>query len=211
MFTGIIEEIGSIKSISRMQNGTKLTINADTVLQDTHIGDSIAVNGVCLTAVKIDSSSFCVDVSFETINRSSIGKLHINEHVNLERALKFSDRLSGHIILGHVDSTTKILSIKKSGAFYLLKAECSEFIYRHCVDKGSIGIDGISLTISNLQRSFLEVAVIPHTFENTSLKYKRPQDKVNIELDIIGKYIEKIVNSKAGNIKESFLRENGFY
>ena len=211
MFTGIVEGIGIVKNITRIQSGITLTINANNnILENTKIGDSIAVNGVCLTAVKIDNSSFCVDVSFETINKSNIGKLHINEHVNLERALRFSDRLSGHIVLGHIDSTSKILTIKKNGAFYLLRIACSEFIYKHCVDKGSISIDGISLTISNLQRSFLEVAVIPHTFENTNLKYKRPQDEVNIELDIIGKYIEKIVNGKTKDIDESFLKENGF-
>lgn len=211
MFTGIVEEVGTLKNITRAQSGITLTINADNILQNTKIGDSIAVNGVCLTVVKIDNGAFFVDVSFETLNKSNIGKLHINEHVNLERALRFSDRLSGHIVLGHVDTTSKIITIKKSGEFYLLRIRCNEFIYKHCVDKGSVSIDGISLTISNLQRSFLEVAIIPHTFENTSLKYKSVQNEVNIELDIIGKYIEKMVNGKLENIDEPFLKENGFY
>ncbi len=208
MFTGIVEEIGIVNRISSQSDGVILSIEADKVLDDLKLGDSVAVNGVCLTAIDIKSDAFSADVSFETLSRSNIGSLKRNDVVNLERALKVSDRLSGHIVLGHVDSKALVSNIQKRGNFYILKIVIDPYIYRHCVKKGSIAIDGISLTISDLNSSFLEVAVIPHTFENTNLKYKKSSDYVNIEVDVLGKYVEKFF--KKGPIDEEFLSENGF-
>ncbi len=208
MFTGIIEEVGKIKSINRISSGFTIDITADRVLQNSKVGDSIAVNGVCLTATGIDDKKFSVDVSFETLRVSNIGNLKINDSVNLERALLLSDRLSGHIVLGHIDSKTKVNNISKQGDFYLLQIANNSYINRYSVEKGSITIDGISLTIAKKTSSFLEIAIIPHTFSNTTLQYIKPGNYVNIEVDILGKYIEQFTNQKS--ITKDFLMENGF-
>ncbi len=208
MFTGIVEDVGRVFKITKKSDGIRLVLATDNVLNDVKIGDSIAVNGVCLTVVELDSAKFSVDVSFETINKSNIGMLKVNDYVNLEKALKLSDRLDGHIVLGHVDSKASIGEVKKIGDFYVLKVYIDDYVFGHCVDKGSVAVDGISLTISRLESSFFEVAVIPHTFENTNLKYKKPGDLVNIEVDILGKYVEKML--KKSTIDERFLAEHGF-
>ncbi len=209
MFTGIVEEIGSVSSTLKKSNGIRLSVKAEKIIKDLKIGDSVAVNGVCLTAVEIGNSIFDVDVSFETISKSNIGYLGTGNFVNLERALRLSDRLSGHIVLGHVDSKGIVYNMEPKGDFYLLRIKADSDILRYCINKGSIAIDGISLTISSVKGFFIDIAVIPHTFNNTNLKYKKHGDYVNIEADVLGKYVEKIMK-KETSLDENFLKENGF-
>ena len=208
MFTGIIEDVGSIKGIMRLKDGLKLTVSSK-IAEELKLGDSVAVNGACLTVTEKSFDALSVDVSFETINRTNLGSLNINEKVNLERALKLSDRLDGHIVLGHVDTQAVIRKIEKSGDFYILSLNIDDYTFDHSVEKGSIAVDGISLTIAKLERTYLDVAVIPFTLEHTNLKYKRVGDRVNIEVDIIGKYVEKFTK-KSGGLTEEFLKLHGF-
>lgn len=219
MFTGIIEEVGRIKSIKKGAASALLTIEASTVLEDINLGDSIAVNGVCLTATEFSDSSFTADVMHETLNRSSLGSLRPGSSVNLERAMKADGRFGGHIVSGHIDGTGLISQVKDddNAVWYTIRA--SEDIMRYVVEKGSIAIDGISLTVAEVGAGYFKVSIIPHTGENTILSAKQAGDKVNLENDIIGKYVEKLMNSPAetspaspgaGCITESFLIENGF-
>ncbi len=209
MFTGIIEDVGEIKNIQTIQNGIRLTIQS-ILSSELKEGDSVATNGACLTVTNKTQSNFSVDVSFETIKRTNLGKLNIGSKVNLERALKLSERLDGHIVLGHVDTTATVENITKTGDFYILSIKIDDYTFNHSVEKGSICIDGISLTIADLQPNRLTVAIIPFTFEHTNLKFKKPSDTVNIETDIIGKYVEKFTKTKSNQISEDFLKEHGF-
>ncbi len=209
MFSGIVEEIGSIELIQRIPSGLKLYVKCKKILDDLKLGDSVAVNGVCLTAVEINNDSFAADVSFETLSKSNLGDLKIKDFVNLERALKVSDRLSGHIVLGHIDSKCFISKIQKRGDFYILGVSIDDYVYRYCIKKGSVCIDGISLTINEIDNTYLELAIIPHTFENTNLRYKKVGNYVNIEVDVLGKYVEKMLKL-GSSIDENFLKENGF-
>ncbi|MEO2065108.1 MAG: riboflavin synthase [Desulfurobacteriaceae bacterium] len=195
MFTGIVEEIGKVKGIKKGSKSSKLTIKCRAVLEGTRIGDSIAVNGVCLTVVEIGRELLTFDVSYETLKRTTLSLLKPGESVNLERALRLGDRLGGHILQGHVDTTTKVTSIKREGEGYRFSFKLPKEYSHLVVEKGSIGIDGISLTVAELLPDSFSVAVIPHTFENTNLKFKRSGNLVNLEFDIIGKYVEKMVKS----------------
>ncbi len=209
MFTGIVETTGKIKAIRPIGYGKRAYIESKKNLEDINIGDSIAVNGVCLTAVELDNLVFGVDISFETLKRSNLGFLKEGDIVNLERALRLTDRLSGHIVLGHVDGIGKVISVQRVGEFFLLKVAIEERLMRYCVEKGSVAVDGISLTISALEERMFEVAVIPHTFENTNLSARKPGDYVNVEVDILGKYVERLLNKKDG-VTLDLLKENGF-
>ena len=208
MFTGIIEDVGTVREVLSIKSGVKLKISSK-LSKELKNGDSVAVNGACLTVVEKKEDSFSVDVSFESLNRTNLGKLRSGKRVNLERALKLSDRLDGHIVMGHVDTTATIKTIKSVGEFYLLTLEIDSYTFEHSVEKGSIAIDGISLTIARLTKGSLDVAVIPFTYENTNLKYLKPKDSVNIEVDIIGKYIEKFIK-KPQTLTEDFLKMHGF-
>ncbi len=208
MFTGIIEDVGRVREVSSIKSGVRLTISSK-LSKELKNGDSVAVNGACLTVVEEKEDSFSVDVSFETLNRTNLGKLRSGKRVNLERALKLSDRLDGHVVMGHVDTTATIKSINRVGEFYLLTIAIDSYTFEHSVEKGSIAIDGISLTIAKLTKGSLDVAVIPFTYENTNLKYLKPKDSVNIEVDIIGKYIEKFIK-KPQTLTEDFLKMHGF-
>ncbi len=209
MFTGIVEEVGTVLSINKQSESAQISIKCKRILDGLKLGDSVAVNGVCLTIVDILNNSFKVDVSFETISKSNIGSLSINSRVNLERALKLSDRLSGHLVLGHVDSKYTISKIEKKGNFYILGVAIDSYVYKYCITKGSITIDGISLTINKVFKDYLELTIIPHTFENTNLMYKKIGNYVNIEVDVLGKYVEKMLGMKT-SITSDFLKENGF-
>ncbi len=209
MFTGIVEEVGTVLSINKQSESAQISIKCKRILDGLKLGDSVAVNGVCLTIVDILNNSFKVDVSFETISKSNIGSLSINSRVNLERALKLSDRLSGHLVLGHVDSKHTISKIEKRGNFYILGVAIDSYVYKYCITKGSITIDGISLTINKVFKDYLELTIIPHTFENTNLMYKKIGNYVNIEVDVLGKYVEKMLGMKT-SITSDFLKENGF-
>lgn len=213
MFTGIIEELGKIKKIEPLSNGAVLTVECKKILSDIKTGDSICVNGVCQTVTDYDSSSFNVMLSDETLKVTNFSDIKQGCFVNLERALTLNSRLGGHIVSGHVDSTGKLISIEKLSNFYNLKFEIPQNSSKYVVYKGSVAINGISLTVAEVNRNNFTVAIIPHTYENTDLKYLEIGDSVNIETDILAKYIEKLIklndNTKE-EISMEFLKENGF-
>lgn len=212
MFTGIIEEIGVVKTVRRSGNNSFIRIEAKKILSDIHLGDSISVNGVCLTVTKSDGSIFQADVMNETLKRSSLGNLVSGSTVNLERAMPINGRFGGHIVSGHIDGTGKIINIRKDGIAVWYTIEADNNIMRYTVEKGSIAIDGISLTVARTGKNNFSVSVIPHTAGQTVLSSKKIEDIVNLENDIIGKYIEKLMNpiSKDGIIDMEFLSERGF-
>ena len=208
MFTGIVEDVGIVKEVISIGSGVRLKIGSK-LSKELKNGDSVAVNGACLTVVERKEDNFSVDISFETLNRTNLGKANSGKRVNLERALRLSDRLDGHIVLGHVDTTATIKSINRVGEFYILSIAIDSYTFEHSVEKGSIAIDGISLTIAKLTENSLDVAVIPFTYENTNLKYLKPGETVNIEVDIIGKYVKKFMK-KPQTLTEDFLKMHGF-
>ena len=208
MFTGIIEELGKVIRLSDSQ----ITISAQTVLNGTKIGDSIAVNGVCLTVIRIDKTSFDADISPETKRITTLKNLRTGSAVNLERALAADGRFGGHIVSGHIDGTGRSKYIKKDGDFYNIGIELPYELSKYVAKKGSIAVNGISLTIAGIDENLIEIAVIPHTFENTNLKDLNIGDYVNIETDILAKYVEKFLSTsdnKSG-ISMEFLTEHGF-
>lgn len=193
MFTGIIEELGKVAAFEKHAGGAKMKISANIVTADASEGDSIAVNGVCLTALEIKSDSFAADVSQETLNRSTLGNLKINSAVNLERAVTPLTRLGGHIVQGHVDARGKFVSASQSGDFWTVRVSYPKEIGQYLVYKGSISVEGISLTIANLTEDYFEIAIIPKTWELTNLSTLKPYDEVNLEADVIAKYVERIM------------------
>lgn len=206
MFTGIIEEIGEISSITK----STITIKSKTVLEDAKLGDSIAVNGVCLTIVKLKKDEFTANVSEETFKITNFSELKSGDFVNLERALSLSSRLGGHIVTGHIDTVGEIVSIINKNEFYDLSVKFDKNFENYVVKKGSITINGISLTIADINNNSVSVAIIPHTFNNTILKTLKSKDSVNIEFDILAKYVEKNLSTKNNSITMNFLEENGF-
>ncbi len=213
MFTGIIEELGQIASLEKQTNGARIKISADTVTENTNAGDSIAVNGVCLTALNIEKDSFAADVSEETLRKSTFGRLKPGAKVNLERAVTPSTRLGGHIVQGHVDGRGKFVSAVQNGDFRTVRIEFPKEIGQYLVYKGSISVEGISLTIADLQKNYFEIAVIPKTWELTNLSVLKPGDEVNLEADIIAKYVERILlygRPQTENITMEKLSKLGF-
>ena len=205
MFTGIIEELGKISALEKKADGVRVRIAAEVVTQETNSGDSIAVNGVCLTATDITANSFAADVSGETLNRSTIGGLQVGSAVNLERAVTPATRLGGHIVQGHVDARGKFLQANQEGDFWTVRIGFPPEISRYLVYKGSISVEGISLTIANLQEDFFEIAVIPKTWELTNLSRLQSGAAVNLEVDIIAKYVERILLDGRTEVKSSGL------
>lgn len=193
LFTGIVEERGKLLSVKKGSVSAVLTISAAKVLQGTRVGDSIAVNGVCLTVTSLQSNSFTADVMAETLHRSTLGQLSVGAPLNLERALAAGDRLGGHIVSGHIDGTGRILSIRPEDNAVWYKIEAENKLLRYIVEKGSIAIDGISLTVVSVDDRSFQVSVIPHTRDVTTLSQKRVGDPVNLENDIIGKYVERLL------------------
>jgi len=193
MFTGIIEELGKISLLEKRTDGAKVKISAQAVTKDSIEGDSISVNGVCLTAIDIKSDSFAADVSNETLNRSTLGKLSVGAKVNLERAVTPTTRLGGHIVQGHVDATGTFLQAVQSGDFWTVRVGFPKDIAKYLIYKGSISVEGISLTIADLKDDYFEIAVIPKTWELTNLHALQNGDTVNLEVDMIAKYIERIM------------------
>jgi len=215
MFTGLVEEMGKIERISTQGEGRRMRISAEKVLEGTKIGDSIAVNGACLTVTQIDEGGFAVDLSPETLRRSNLGDLSPGDMVNLERPMRLSDRLGGHLVLGHVDEVGTIRSIAREGESVVMAVQVSPEGMRYIVEKGSVCIDGVSLTIAAIRdNTSFEVALIPHTLKVTTLGLKGPGGRVNVEYDIIGKYVEKLLTLKEDQDKRGvtieFLREHGF-
>lgn len=215
MFTGIVEEIGTVERVQHGQHSAVLAIRAAKVLEDTKIGDSIAVNGICLTVTALPGGKFLADVMHETLNRSSLANLKNGSRVNLERAMQADGRFGGHIVAGHVDGVGTILSTKRddTAVWYTIKA--GPQILRYVVEKGSVTVDGISLTVAAVSEDSFSVSVIPHTAEQTILKEKGSGDIVNLETDIIGKYVEKLMQPASlaapeSRITEEFLSRYGF-
>lgn len=211
MFTGIVEEMGTISRIQRMGESVRIEIIAEKVLEEIKPGDSISVNGICLTAAKIGTKTFTADVMHETLRRTSIADAREGCPVNLERAMPADGRFGGHIVTGHIDGIGKILSIKKdSNAIWYTIGTQAE-IMDGIVEKGSIAVDGISLTVAAIKKEAFQVSVIPHTMANTVLAVRNVQDTVNLENDCIGKYVKKYME-KTGHsgITREMLLQNGF-
>jgi riboflavin synthase len=196
VFTGIIEELGAVEELAKQTAGARLSVRCAHVLEDLNEGSSIAVNGVCLTAVALDGKSFSADLAPETLRRSNLGGLAAGSRVNLERPLLPTDRLSGHIVQGHVDGTGELLALESVGDDnWWLKIRVPAELGRYLVSKGSIAIDGISLTIASLEHDVLGVTIIPHTYEVTTLGTYKPGDRVNLECDVLAKHVEKLLES----------------
>lgn len=216
MFTGIIEEIGEVLSIENGEKSSTILIKAGEILKGTRLGDSISTNGVCLTVTNLYKDSFKANVMAETLRRSNLGGLKIGSKVNLERALTLDKRLGGHIVSGHIDGVGTIIDLKKEDISTWFSIKIEKELLKYIVEKGSVAIDGISLTVAYVDREKFKVSIIPHTGENTILLTKKLGDSVNIECDIMGKYIEKLLrqddinNENKTIIDEKFLMNNGF-
>jgi len=194
MFTGIVEELGQIKEIEHRSSGMRFTISAPLVTDDLNIGDSISINGVCLTVIKKKEKIFSLDLVPETLEISNLGEIIIGDYVNLERAMKASDRLGGHILQGHVETLGVILDKQQQEDNAVLSVGLDPEWMRYCIPKGSIALDGISLTIASIEANMIEIALIPRTLENTTLGLKSKSDTLNIETDIIGKYVDRLLS-----------------
>jgi len=210
MFTGIIEEIGKVQLSSRTSQNYQIEIQAKTVLEKTKIGDSIAVNGLCLTVSAISENSFTADVMPVSLEKSALRYLQSGSKVNLERALQPQSRMGGHFVSGHIDGIGRISNITKEQNAILVQLEIPEEIYEKAIPEGSIAVDGISLTIAKLEHSRCTVSIIPHTFANTNLQTKSVGDFVNLESDMLGKYVYHFLHRKEKKIDMNFLHENGF-
>ncbi|MDH5640424.1 MAG: riboflavin synthase [Nitrospira sp.] len=197
MFTGIVEEMGAIAGLEKTLVGTRMTILASIVMGDLKIGDSVSVNGVCLTAVTIGERDFSVEVSVETLGVTTLGKLGVGTPVNLERAMKLNERIGGHLVAGHVDGVGVIRSRQQDGNTIFFAIEAPPEILRYCVAKGSITVDGISLTINDVTDHGFSIAIIPHTAKVTTLGLKQVNDPVNLESDLIGKYVERLLQERS--------------
>ena len=213
MFTGIIEEVGAVRRIERGAKGARLTIAAKTVLDGTRIGDSIATNGVCLTVTDLTAYSFSADVMAESLRRSGLGALQAGSPVNLERAMPADGRFGGHIVSGHIDGTGTVASLRREDNAVWLAVHAAPALLRYIVEKGSVAIDGVSLTVAAVDADGFSVSIIPHTGAQTILLGKRLGDTVNLECDVIGKYVEKLLGphqEEPGGITMEFLAQNGF-
>ena len=216
MFTGIIEEVGVIKNIKMGAKSAVITIEADEIMKDVHLGDSVAMNGVCLTVTSFDRHSYSVDVMHETLKRTNLGMLKSGSRVNLERAMPANGRFGGHIVAGHVDGPGHITSMEKDDNAVWIYIQTDAQILKYIVEKGSITIDGISLTVAKVDAKSFAVSVIPHTGMHTTLLEKKPGDTVNLETDMIGKYVEKLLRYEdtkeepSSNITMDFLKSHGF-
>ena len=197
MFTGIVEELAQIKSIKPRKKGIRYSISADFVMDDIKIGDSISVNGVCLTIIEIKKKYFSMDLVEETLNKSNLGELKLGDFVNLERAMKATSRFGGHIVQGHVETAGVILEKQMQDEEAILSVAIDPEWMRFCIPKGSITLDGVSLTIAKINGNIIEVTLIPHTIKNTTLGIKGKTDTLNIETDIIGKYIDRLLSFDA--------------
>ena len=218
MFTGIVEELGVIQGIKRGSKSSRLLIKANKVLKNTKVGDSICTNGVCLTVTNLNTNSFEADVMAETLRRSNLGDLTVGSKVNLERALTLESRLGGHIVSGHIDGVGEIISLVKEDNATWVTVKAKSDILRYVVLKGSITIDGISLTVAYVDENVFKVSIIPHTAQETTFLNKSIGETVNLECDVISKYVEKLMglttkeeNKKNTLLTEDFLRENGFF
>lgn len=209
MFTGLVEEVGAISSVTQRGGILTLAVTAMAVLEDIRIGDSIAIDGVCQTVTAFDGGSFTVETVAETIGRTTFGRLHRGDRVNLERSLKIGDRLGGHFVQGHVDGTGRVTARKEYGGNVDLTIAAEASLGKYIVEKGSIAVDGVSLTVTHAADATFGVTVIPHTMGATTLERARPGDEVNLETDIIARHIEKLMGTRGGLTTER-LRQLGF-
>ncbi len=216
MFTGIVEGLGTIRDVRSQGKGLVFTIEPDFALEDPQTGESIAVNGVCLTATTISQNRFTADVSPETLSRTTLGSMKRGSRVNLERAVRPTDRLGGHIVSGHIDGVGQVQEVRHEGDFTIFTFSISQKLDRYIIEKGSIAIDGISLTVNSCWKGGFSVAIIPHTAQRTTMGFRKGGDKVNIEVDVIGKYIEKLLTAgraapdRQERIDRDFLAKHGF-
>lgn len=218
MFTGIIEGLGTISSIQSSGKGKRITVSADFDLSQSRIGDSIAVNGACLTAVEIGGRRFVADVSPETLDKTTFAMARVGDRMNLERALRLSDRLDGHLVSGHIDGVGTIENKKTIGNAVTVSFNVPESLSRYMILKGSVAVDGISLTVNECSEGKFEVSIIPHTAALTTIGFKTPGDRVNIETDMIGKYVERLLGANSHFTKSGiskgldmqFLARSGF-
>ena len=213
IFTGLIIEVGRVRQIKRRDDGAFLAIEARKVLEGTRIGDSISINGVDLTVIEMNADSFSADASRETLGRSTLGGLRAG--VNLERALAVGERLGGHMVQGHVDGTGTLITVLQEGNAYRMRFSFSRELARYIAMKGSITVDGISLTVAGLGEDWFEVAIIPHTWRETTLSELRPGSKVNLEVDVLAKYVERLMQTEKAPAKQpdltvEYLIEQGY-
>ncbi len=217
MFTGLVEEIGVVQSVLKGTKSAKIVVKANEVLDGIKLGDSISTNGVCLTVTDFKSNTFSVDVMAETMRRSSLKNLASGDKVNLERALRLGDRLGGHLVSGHIDGTGVISSFDREDNAYWITIQTRADLLKYIVHKGSVAIDGVSLTVAYVDERVFKVSIIPHTKDVTTLLDKSIGDEVNLECDMVGKYIEKLMNfnqkadDSKSNIDMEFLKKHGFY
>ena len=218
MFTGLVEEIGTINNISLQGTSGTIAIKASAVTEGTKVGDSIAVNGVCLTVTSLSDDGFTADVMAETVRRSSLGSLKSGDRCNLERAMAADGRFGGHIVSGHIDGTGRVAKVVKEENAIWFTIEADKSLLDYIVEKGSVALDGISLTVAAVSNTDFKVSIIPHTQEATTLYLRKPGDIINIETDVIGKYVAKMMGRETGSDTEEsggsitmdFLRDNGF-
>ena len=213
MFTGIVEGMGRVTEVQREEELVRMGIALPAALTDIAVGDSICINGACLTVVERGERSFRVDVSPETLARTTLSSLKPNDEVNLERALRLSDRLGGHLVTGHVDGTGYIAEVMAGGDARVITLRVDQQVLQYLVEKGSVTVEGVSLTISRMRGDGFQVTIIPYTAHNTNLGAKRPGDRVNIEVDIIGKYVKRFLQEADGEgegIDLNFLAKHGF-
>mgnify|MGYP000125551040 CR=1 FL=1 len=211
MFTGIITALGQVESLHTQGGDSRLTINTQQLdLSDVKLGDSIANNGVCLTVVEMGQTSLAFDVSRESLDRTSLGNLSSGSDINLEKALAVNDRLGGHFVSGHVDGFGRVLSKKTSARSVIFRFEVPTYLERYIAEKGSICIDGTSLTVNNIGTNWFEVNIIPHTMQETIMKHYRVGTKVNLEVDLIARYLERLLPQHDAGITCETLLENGF-
>jgi riboflavin synthase len=210
MFTGLVEEIGIVKEKTSIGGGIRFKFSAKTILEDIHTGDSINVDGVCQTVIDYGVNYFSVESVEETLKKTTLSSLAINSKVNLERSMKASSRFGGHFVLGHVDSVGKIQEITKLSTSYKIKVSFDEKYSNYLISVGSISIDGVSLTLAEVNRNSFSVAIIPHTWTNTIFAFKRVGDFVNLEFDVIGKYVAKSLGKSDLHLSENWLKEAGY-
>ena len=215
MFTGIIEEIGEVSRLQKREKSSKISIRASLILEDIKLGDSISTNGLCLTVSEFNQKEFTADIMPESLNRSNLGTLNVGAKVNLERAMPLNGRFGGHIVSGHIDGVGQILEVKKEENAIWFEIKTSLDLMRYIVEKGSIAIDGISLTVAQIKSKSFRVSIIPHTLKETIMLDKKVGDTVNLENDILGKYIAKFWGDSSSPMKESSLTKerlfnNGF-
>ena len=214
MFTGIVEELGTVKRMERGSNSCQLSILAKKILEDVKLGDSIAINGVCLTVTSFDQDSFGADMMAETLAKTNLKNLGIGQRVNLERATRLGDRMGGHLVQGHVDAVGTIVEQQKVDIAQIIRISAPEELLHYMVAQGSVAIDGISLTVVEVLADSFTVSIIPHTAKMTTLGFKKTGDTVNLESDIIGRYVEKLLRRSEGKTKSvltpEYLAQHGF-